>query len=374
MRHLLPLCPIALLVAAGLSAPVFGQAPDAELQARAERIAQRILLVDSHIDFPEHALGGDDVMNSVSGNFDHPRAVKGGLKAAFMAVYVPPGDELRGTSVQTADTHIRLVESIVAAHPDLFALATTPADLDKNQHAGKISLAMGLENGAPLEGKLERIAGYHTRGIRYITLTHVKDNRICDSSFEGPDWRTWHGLSPFGKEVVREMNRVGMMIDVSHISDEALEQVLDLSKAPVIASHSGCRHFTPKWERNLSDAMIKTLAAKGGVVQIPFGSMFLSDRFLKTWRDEDRVDVKDVAAHIDYVVKLAGIDHVGIGSDFDGVGPTLPRGLEDVSKYPNLIRELLKLGYSETDIEKLSGRNLLRVWSEVEAVAKSLHS
>jgi len=361
-------CSLVAFLAAG---PLRGQASPEALQAQAERLAQRILLVDSHVDFPDHTSRVEDVLHSPTGHFDHPRAVKGGLKAAFMAIYIPPGEELRGTAAATAERRIQFVEAIVAQHADKFALATKPDDLAANLRAGRISLAMGLENGAPLEGKLERIAQYHARGIRYITLTHVKDNHLCDASFVDPAWRTWQGLSPFGEQVVKEMNRLGMMIDVSHISDTAFEQVLELSQAPVIASHSGCRQFTPGWERNLSNGMIKALAAKGGVVQIPFGSMFLSRRFLQSWKQEDRADVKEVAAQIDHVVKLAGIDHVGIGSDFDGVGPTLPHGLEDVSRYPNLIRELLQLGYSETDLEKVLGGNLVRVWRRVEEMAEA---
>jgi membrane dipeptidase len=238
--------------------------------------------------------------------------------------------------------------------------------------------------------------------VRYVTLTHGKNNLICDSSYETPENRLWHGLSPFGHEVVAEMNRLGIMVDLSHVSDEAFDQALALSQAPPFASHSSCRHFTPGFERNLDDARIRALAAKGGVLQINFGSSFLTaaanqnaidgfraqaafvkekgvaenspeaKAFEEEWKKENplpRASLDDVVAHIDHVVEIAGIDHVGLGSDFDGVGDSLPFGLRDVSMYPNLFARLLERGYSEADIEKIAGGNLLRVWRETERVA-----
>ncbi|MDL1877538.1 membrane dipeptidase, partial [Cytophagia bacterium CHB2] len=242
---------------------------------------------------------------------------------------------------------------------------------------------------------------FYDRGIRYITLTHGKSNHICDSSYD-PNHQ-WNGLSPFGKEVVAEMNRLGIMVDISHVSDSAFYQVIRLTKAPVIASHSSCRSFTPGWERNMSDDMIKTLAKNGGVIQIAFGSSFVNGAYQKTeeglwkalveqkinpnseegkafvekYREEHNLtyaDISDVVANIDHVVKLVGIDHVGFGSDFDGVGDSLPTGLKSVADFPNLIYELLKKGYSDKDIEKICSGNLLRVWSEVEKTAKTLQA
>jgi len=250
---------------------------------------------------------------------------------------------------------------------------------------------------------LENLRYFYSRGIRYITLTHSKNNHICDSSFDTE--RKWYGLSPFGKEVVAEMNRLGMMIDVSHVSDSTFYQVIRLSKAPVIASHSSCRFFTPGWERNMSDEMIFLLAKNGGVIQINFGSMFLNSElqkkgdetraainkyfeehqlkpsdsvavdYARKYHDEHPTgyaDIKDVVEHINHVVQLVGVDYVGLGSDFDGVGDSLPTGLKDVSYYPNLIYKLLKKGYSEEDVRKICGENLLRVWSQVEKTAKDL--
>ena len=259
---------------------------------------------------------------------------------------------------------------------------------------------MGMENGAPVEDDLGNLEHFRERGIRYITLTHSENNQICDSSYA--EEATWQGLSPFGLEVVAEMNRLGIMVDVSHVTDETFFQVLEHSTAPVIASHSSCRHFTPGWERNMDDDMIRALGEAGGVIQINFGSAFLTaesnERSLATWaaieafteeqgledhspeveafaeeyRRENPLtlaDVTDVADHIDHVVALVGVDHVGIGSDFDGVGESTPTGLKDVSQYPNLIRELLDRGYSEADLAKILGLNTLRVWAEVERVA-----
>jgi len=265
---------------------------------------------------------------------------------------------------------------------------------------GRISIVLGMENGSPLEGEMANLRHFYARGIRYITLCHSKNNHICDSSFdEGPQW---HGLSPFGRKLIAEMNRVGMIVDVSHVSDEAFYEVMELSQAPVVATHSGCRHFTPGWERNMSDEMIRLLAEKGGVIQINFGSIFVNTvanrKFAELHRDilrqvkarnlqgqeRDRyvherwvgvrfgpAYVADVARHIDHVARLVGVEHVGLGSDFDGI-ENVPEGLEDVSCYPNLIYELLKKGYDEQDLKKICAENFLRVWSRVGQVSRTL--
>jgi membrane dipeptidase len=354
----------ALLVATAL----LGAAPGDPLQMEAESLAARILIADSHIDYPEMSKPTDDLTKGVVGHFDFPRARRGGLKAAFMAIYVAPEEDAKGLATQTADARIQLVESLVKRWPTACALARTPTEVRKNAAAGRLSLPMGMENGAPLGENLGNVQRYYDQGIRYITLCHMKNNQLCDSSTDTS--ATWKGLSPFGRKVVVEMNRLGMMIDVSHTSDDTFAQVLALSKAPVIASHSSCRTFTAPgtfgYKRNLSDNMIRALAKKGGVIQINFGSIFLGNDYGKYGVVSD---VKDVAAHIHHAIQVAGVDHVGIGSDFDGVGHSVPTGLEDVSRYPNLIRELLKLGYGAGDIEKIFGGNLLRVWSEVERVA-----
>jgi membrane dipeptidase len=295
-----------------------------------------------------------------------------------------------------------MIDGIAAQIPDKFARANSPAEVQANFKAGKISLPLGMENGAPIGDDLKNVKYFYDRGIRYITLTHGKDNQICDSSYDTT--RTWNGLSPFGREVVAEMNKTGIMVDISHVSDSTFYQVMKLSKAPCIASHSSCRIYTPGFIRNMSDDMIKKLGEHNGVIQINFGSTFLdstvraendinrkkltalleekkmkmSDSLAKPVIEEFRktnpslfADVEIVANHIDHVVKVAGINHVGIGSDFDGVGDSLPTGLKDVSQYPNLIYVLLKRGYTEQDIEKICYKNVWRVWNEVEKIAKS---
>jgi membrane dipeptidase len=376
--------------------------PAPDLAARAEQLAREILIVDTHIDLPERLAEkmADVCVATPDGDFDYPRAKAGGLKAPFMAIYVGADVEEGTKAREEADRRIDMVEAIAAKCPDKFALARSPGEVREVVASGRIALPMGMENGAPIVGDLGAIEHFRQRGIRYVTLTHSENNGLSDSSFATTT--KWNGLSPFGKQVVAELNRLGIMVDVSHLSDDAARQAIELSKAPVIASHSGCRHFTPGWQRNIDDPEIRAIAAKGGVVQINFGSMFLrgdaqkqsteswaairkyadehklkrgdpeARRFREQyWKEHPRIygDVSDLVAHIDHVVKIAGVDHVGLGSDFEGVGDNLPAGLKDVSGYPNVIRALLEKGYSETDIRKICGENLLRVWSEVERLA-----
>ena len=372
------------------------------LAARADQLAGEILIVDTHVDVPYRLVEKmEDVsVSTEGGDFDYPRAVVGGLNAPFMSIYVPASFQKTGGAKEEADRLIDIVESIVEQAPDKFALANSPAEIREQAEKDLISLPMGMENGAPIEDDLANLDYFYERGIRYITLTHGENNQICDSSYaqEGQ----WGGLSPFGREVVEEMNRLGIMVDISHVSDEAFEQVLELSTAPVIASHSSARHFTPGFERNMSDDMVRALAAQGGVIHINFGSAFLTAESnqealamwkmlaefaeehgyeprgeeVKTRMKEYReihpailADVSDVADHIDHVVGLVGVEHVGIGSDFDGVNGTTPTGLRDVSAYPNLIRVLLERGYTDDEIRAIFGGNTLRVWEEVEKVA-----
>lgn len=334
---------------------------------------------------------------TATGEFDFERAREGGLNAAFLAVYVP-ADVDGPEAFELALELMGIVETLAAEHPESCRIGTSAADVESGFREGRLVLAMGMENGSPIGDDLANLRDFFDRGIRYLTLVHSRNNQISDSSFDSA--RRWHGLSPFGRDVVREMNRLGMMVDVSHASDEAFDQILDISRVPVIASHSSCRRFTPGWERNLSDDMIRRLAAGGGVVQINFGSMFITEAYRKASsalfshlgplmdrqglssgspeiRDARRkwetlhplpgVSVSDVADHIDHVVRIAGVDHVGLGSDFDGVDGHLPEGLRDVSRYPNLIRELRDRGYSVADIRKICSENLLRVWRVVES-------
>ena len=403
----MPMFVLYLLVMAAL--PSFGApesaAEDAALRKRAQRLAEEFTIIDTHVDVPYRLWDNpEDVSERTErGDFDYPRVEEGGLDALFMAIFTPPEAEKSGTARALADSLIDMVEGLVVKSPSKFGIAASIEDVRTIVAEPKIAIVLGMENGSPLQGDLRNVGYFHERGVRYVTLTHAEDNHICDSSFD--DRRTWKGLSPFGKALVKEMNRVGMMIDVSYVSDNAFYQVIKLSKAPVIASHSGCRHFTPGWERNIDDRMIELVAEGGGMINIPFGSIFVdddcrrrfSDGYQKTLRfarendldrRDDRVrafwkecreenpigyaDVSDVADHIDHVAKLVGIDHVGFGSDFDGSGDSLPVGLKDVSDYPNLIYELLKRGYSDGDIRKICSTNLFRVWGEVERVAAEL--
>ncbi len=375
---------------------------DADLTARAQQFAQTNLIVDTHIDLPMRLMHRwEDITVRTGGDMDYVRAREGGLDVPFMSIYVPAEDETAGRAVATADSLISLVNRMAATWPEKMAVARSTRDVRENVRRGLMSLVMGMENGAPIAGRLEHVKRYHDLGIRYITLCHGTDNHISDSSYDTT--HTWKGLSPFGEKVVREMNRVGIMIDVSHISDDAFYDVMRITVDPVIASHSSCRAFTPGFERNASDEMIRLIGKNGGLVMINFGSEFLTETFQKwedarmqavsdfvkannvsrrdssvrrfnlAWRTAHPVPyatIGDVADHIDHVVRLIGVDHVGFGSDFEGVGDMLPVGLKDVSGYPNLVAELFKRGYSDEDVRKICGENLMRVWREVEESAR----
>ena len=386
-------------------------APAEDNRARAERMAQEMLIVDTHVDLPYRlkALGTevDITQRQEEGDFDVVRAREGGLDAPFMSIYIPAEHQETGDAKVVADDLIDMVGDFAVKWPDQIVIANSPDEVEAAKAAGKLALPLGMENGAPVGDDLANVQYFYDRGIRYITLTHSKNNQICDSSYEEPDERTWNGLSPFGREVVAEMNRVGMLVDISHVSDAAFFQVMEIARAPAIATHSSARHFTPGFERNMSDEMIQALAENGGVIHINFGSSFLTEEansygdthrpvireYLETnnlewgspeaeaWMAEYRqqnpypyATVDDVVAHIDHVVKLVGIDHVGLGSDYDGVGDTLPEGLKDASTFPNLIAALLDKGYTEEDIEKILSGNLMRVWREVEKVAAELRA
>ena len=377
---------------------------DDKLKARANELAQKFIITDGHIDLPWrlHKNGYEDVsVRTPGGDFDYVRAKQGGLDAPFMSIYVPATYQVTGGAKEMALELMNSVKRITTDHPDKFEMAYSISDVERIFNEGKIALPMGMENGAPIEGDLDNIQFFFDEGIRYITLTHSEDNDICDSSYNLGE-RTHKGLSDFGKEVVLEMNRVGIMVDISHVSDDAFYQIMDITQVPAIASHSSARHFTPGFERNMSDDMIKRLAENGGVIQINFGSSFVTqesqDKRKKNSEDvsafakennlesdDPRVkefakkvaidnpvfcDVTDVADHFDHVVKLVGIDHVAFGSDYDGVGDTLPYGLKDASTFPNLIYHLLKRGYSEEDIEKICYKNIWRVWKATEEFAE----
>lgn len=384
---------------------------DADRLQAAKEIAQTTIVVDGHVDLPYRMkVGGftlkrevlDVSVRTPDGNFDYPRAKEGGLDAPFMSIYIPAANQaITGASKALADTLIVMTERIAATFPDKFAMAYSPADVRLNSAKGLISLPMGMENGAGIEDDLTNVAYFHRRGIRYITLTHGKDNLIGDASYDNT--ATYGGLSPFGEKVVAEMNRVGIMVDLSHVSDNTFRDALSVTKVPVIASHSSVRKFTPGFERNMSDELIQGLAKNGGVMMINFGGAFLDSAYtsgaaqvrehLVNWLAENKLSRSDpraqqyieeytakftpfptvarVADHFDHVVSLVGIDYVGLGSDYDGVGDSLPTGLKDVSMFPNLFSELLRRGYSKEDLEKISYKNVFRVWQAVEDFAAS---
>lgn len=375
-------------------------APIEDIEVHAQRLAQEIIIADGHIDLPyrlrslaEEGKSSPDLsIAGDEGQFDAARANAGGLNAPFMSIYVPSKYQEQGGAKQVADELIDSVENIISKWPTQFAKALTPAEVEANFKSGHISLLMGIENGAALESDLKNVEHFFKRGVRYITLTHAKDNLICDSSYD--DAHTHGGLSAFGAEIVREMNRVGIVVDISHVSDATFFDVMKISSKPVIASHSSMRHFTPGFERNMSDDMVRALAENGGVVMINFGSTFISQTAID-WRAEQKdaeaafktktptaddkaveaygevwatehpfpfASVGDVANHIDRVVGLVGVEHVGFGSDFDGVGDSLPVGLKDAADYPKLIKVLIERGYTDGEIEQIASGNVLRVW------------
>lgn len=385
----------------GVSASIPLSATEIFAGEKARQLAADTIIIDTHIDVPWRLMmDWEDLTKAAQrGDFDYERARAGGLNAPFMAIYVPSSYEDNG-AYTLANHLIDFVESLVFRAPDKYGIAYSSADIYSHAEQGLISLPMGMENGAPLEGSLDKLSHFYQRGVRYITLAHAEDNHIADSSYDIR--RRWGGLSPFGQDVVAEMNRIGMMIDVSHISDEAFYDVLEATQVPVIATHSSARTFTPGWQRNMSDEMIEALAENGGVVQVTFGSTFVTAQAnqhrariqrltreinealgegsdeaqaaIEQMREENQypfATYEDVLEHFDHIIQLVGIDHVGIGSDYDGVGDTLPEGLKDASTFPNLIQGFLDRGYSQQDIEKILYKNTMRVWEAAEAFAQA---
>lgn len=380
---------------------------DERLAREAEKIHGRILTVDTHCDTPMDMVrsGFDLGTRHEDGCVDFPRMNEGGLSAEFFAVFTNQGPrndsafrEVHKMAVETINT----IKEDVEKNSNLAGLAYSPADAYKLKKSGKIAAFIGMENGYPIGKDITLVKEFYNMGARYITLCHSKNNDICDSSTDsnGPEN---NGLSAFGKEVVKEMNRLGMIVDVSHISDKAFYDVLNLSKAPVIASHSSCRALCES-PRNLTDDMLLSLKTNGGVIQICILSEYiktpdpnpemdaklkelrsrfddyekLSDDQRRAMRVEYRAirdkyeklaTVKDVADHIDHVVQVIGIDHVGIGTDFDGGGGVT--GCMTVSDMKNITVELLRRGYSRPDIEKIWGGNVMRVFKKAQELSKS---
>lgn len=352
---------------------------DEEILKIAYKICENNIIIDSHIDWPEWVLAfPEDISGRTQrGDFDLERAQKGGLNASLSVIYLDSELKL-DESRAMFDTMLTLIRSYPEKYPDKFSLAKNPEEIKKNFKRKLFSLPLCLENGLPIDNDLKFIRHLKDLGFVYVTLCHDKANQISDSSFD--TLRKWNGLSPFGIEVIQELNRCGIMVDISHSTDSTVFQALRYSKAPVVATHSSCRHFIPGYERNLSDTLIKAIARKNGVVMVNFGSMFLDSTcqrnadeainymdangivvysqagtdYLKEFVKTHKVvsNSNRLVDHIDHIVKTAGIDYVGIGSDFDGIGPTQPSDVPDVSGYPVVVCELLKRGYTEKDIKK----------------------
>ena len=378
------------------------------LKAEAREIHDRVLTVDTHSDTPSLMLrrGWDigerhEPGQRRSGKIDLPRMAEGGLDAEFFAVYVGQGErtpEGYARARGRADELLDAIHKMAEDYPQLVELATSPEDAYRLEKEGKRAAFIGMENGYPIGKDLSLVKEYYDRGIRYITLCHSSDNDICDSSTDRRNPED-NGLSDFGKEVVAECNRLGVMVDVSHVSDKSFFDVLKVTKAPVIASHS-CVRSLCDYPRNLSDEMLKALASNNGVIQICFVSSFVKktkpnperekalaelrekygswsevrDESLREKMEDEYMDiyekypsekatVQELVDHIDYVVNLIGVDHVGIGTDFDGGGGV--EGCDDVSELPNITMELLRRGYSEEDIRKIWGANIMRVFRKV---------
>lgn len=372
--------------------------PDDPLWQQAERLHRKSLVIDTHCDLPMHMLDSkvDMGRRRRDGHVDLPRMRSGGLDVLFMAIFIA-GKYANQGGLRRALEMIDRVYQAVARYPQHLVLASTPADLYRAKTQGQIALVLALEGGHALEESAGVLRMLQRIGVRYVTLTHINTNSLTDSSTDMP---RWHGLSRKGKALVREMNRLGVMVDVSHISDEAFWDVLEVSSAPVLASHSSVRTLAPS-PRNLDDAMIRALAERHGLVQLNFGSAFLhpawSERgsqilreiretydndishWFRLWAERNASDplpaatIADLVAHIDHVATLVGPQYVGLGSDYDGIDH-LPDGIEDVSLLPNITYALLKRGYAEADVRLILGENLVRVWQAVEREAAILAS
>ena len=404
-RSALSFAAVSLLFAV----PAYGQTPRSKpvTQAEVDAITRDAILIDTHNDVPSNTIDGYDIATPSKNETDLPR-MKGFLGAEFFSVYVSAnyveGSHSANRALQMIDT---VKTDIIAKYPNEFLFSTTAADIEQAHKEHKIAALMGIEGGHAIEDSLRLLRDFYTLGVRYMTLTHFNTNNWADSQGDVDDPKVPHhnGLTPFGKDVVREMNRLGMMVDISHTADKTFYDALEVTTAPLIASHSSCRAISPH-TRNMTDDMIKALAKNGGVIQISFGCDFLSERYY-TYGKEHASDMQtmiaalrkiddpkargeamarmrteaaaknppatlaDVVAHIDHAVKVGGIDHVGIGTDFDGVG-CVPPDLASYAMFPNLTRALLEKGYSAEDIKKIYGGNLLRVMRAVEKRAQEL--
>jgi membrane dipeptidase len=404
-RHLWPavISFAAIMAAAPLSALFTQTVPPNEVSSRAKQLHERAIVVDTHDDTTQRLIfekGFDIGARNKDGNIDIPRMREGGLDAIFFSIWVT-GDVTGPIAVKRALDQIDAVREAVRTHPDL-VLATTAGDVRRAASMKKIAALMGMEGGHMIDNDLGLLRIYAALGVRYLTLTHSLNTTWADSSGDKP---AHNGLAPFGRDVVRELNRLGIMVDISHVADKTFFDALEVTKAPVIASHSSCRAISNA-PRNMTDDMLRALSKNGGVVMINYNAGFLSEEFRATTRspelnariqaankqcdgdeactiregerinheammkgDLPKVTWEKIIEHIDHAVKVAGIDHVGLGSDFDGA--VMPFGMEDASKLPKITDALLKKGYAERDIQKILGENILRVMEQVERIASS---
>jgi membrane dipeptidase len=363
------------------------------------------ITVDTHADTPSEFLDHPfdlGVLNS-RGHFDYPRMKAGGLDAEFFAAYVPAKYANKGAAAYCMKI-METIHEMADSYPTWVRFATSTAGIKAAVAENRRAILIGIEGGHAIEDSLDLLRAFYRFGARYMTLTHTNTNNWADSS---TDEAKHNGLSPFGKQVVLEMNRLGMLVDISHVADKTFYDTVEVSKAPVIASHSSSRALASA-PRNMTDDMLRALAKNGGVAMVNFYPVFLSDEVAKASKARDEKLKPDIAAlkakdssegpeyqegvrklmaanplpkvswtvivdHIDHMVKVAGIDHVGIGSDFDGI-PSVPEGMEDVSKLPAIPAELKRRGYSEADVKKIMGENFMRVFSEAERVAKEMQA
>jgi membrane dipeptidase len=375
---------------------------------KAKKLHSSSIVIDTHDDTTQRLLDPsfDIGTRHADGNIDIPRMREGGLNAIFFSIWIP-SKTVGPEAVKKSIDQIDAVREAVRKHPNDLLLATTADDIRVAKKQNKIAALMGVEGGHMIDNDLAVLRSYAVLGVRYMTLTHMGNTDWADSSTDTP---AHNGLTDFGKQVVLEMNRLGVMVDISHVSDKTFYDAIATSKAPVIASHSSARSLT-ETPRNMTDDMMRALAKNGGVIQINYHVGFLSQEFRdfekahpeaeKEINDEvkkrcgdneacsmvmgdqvvrdmmqagmlPKVDWTKIIDHIDYAVKVAGIDHVGLGSDFDGA--VMPMGMQDVSHLPQITGALLQKGYSESDIRKILGENTLRVMSEVERVSRQLNS
>lgn len=373
---------VVLMSVVSLSAQAPAKKKPVETPAqRAARVHKEALVVDTHIDTTmmlgregwdfmvrHSAVKGED-----SNHVDLPRIREGGLGAAFFSIYMP-GTITGPEAVKRSLVLIDHVRSLAEAHPNEIVLATTAAEVRAAHKVGKFAALMGMEGGHMIDDSLAVLRDYQRLGVRYLTLSHSVNTNWSDSSGDTPKH---NGLTDFGKDVVRELNRLGMLVDISHVSDKTFWDAMETSKAPLVASHSSLRSISGH-PRNMTDDMIRALGGKGGVIMINYSRSFLSNELYEAglknvpMAERPTVTWEKIVEHIDHAVKLVGATHVGLGSDFDGT--TVPDGMDDVSMLPKITGALLDKGYSEQDVKNIMGENILRLLETVNQVGKKIRA